>query len=264
MICGKGGSGKSTITALLARHAASKGRRVLVIDTDVSNEGLHRILGVEAPPDFTAHFGARHGRRRSSLKAPAPRMHNDPLALAEKPPHPPTPAPGTWTYDKLPEGFVSQEGTLKMIAIGKIKEADQFGKGFWTGLAVRFMKGLQLETEELVLIDVEAGLEHIDRGIGRVCDLILFVVEPSFDSIRLASTVVDLVKEDGVPLRFVLNKTDLESSALIRESLKDHSLILAELQREPALIARGLAGKPAEAGHPVAIQLLEKVSAVLA
>ncbi len=49
IICGKGGSGKSTITSLLARQYASEGKRVVVVDSDVSNVGLHRILGVEAP-----------------------------------------------------------------------------------------------------------------------------------------------------------------------------------------------------------------------
>lgn len=46
-ICGKGGSGKSTVTALMAKQLAASGRRVLVIDCDESNYGLHQQLGME-------------------------------------------------------------------------------------------------------------------------------------------------------------------------------------------------------------------------
>ena len=48
-ICGKGGSGKSTVTSLLAKELARMGKRVLVVDCDESNFGLHRQLGVELP-----------------------------------------------------------------------------------------------------------------------------------------------------------------------------------------------------------------------
>ena len=47
VICGKGGSGKSTISALLAREIAEKGNEVLVVDTDESNFGLYKQLGFE-------------------------------------------------------------------------------------------------------------------------------------------------------------------------------------------------------------------------
>ena len=56
-ICGKGGCGKSTITSLLAKALARRGKEVLVIDSDESNYGLHRQLGMELPGDFTGYFG---------------------------------------------------------------------------------------------------------------------------------------------------------------------------------------------------------------
>jgi len=58
-ICGKGGSGKSSVAALLAREYARRNRAVLVVDTDESNLGLHRLLGTDAPPDLMGYFGAR-------------------------------------------------------------------------------------------------------------------------------------------------------------------------------------------------------------
>lgn len=46
-VCGKGGSGKSTVTTLLGRYLAKQGKEVLIIDSDESNYGLHRHLGMD-------------------------------------------------------------------------------------------------------------------------------------------------------------------------------------------------------------------------
>ena len=58
-VCGKGGCGKSTVTTLLAKELARMGKKVLVVDSDESNFGLHRQLGVELPRDFTEYFGGK-------------------------------------------------------------------------------------------------------------------------------------------------------------------------------------------------------------
>ena len=59
MLCGKGGCGKSTVTALLAKEFARQGKRVLVIDCDESNYGLHQQLGLELPQDLTNFVGGK-------------------------------------------------------------------------------------------------------------------------------------------------------------------------------------------------------------
>ena len=63
LICGEGGSGKSTISALLAEELASKGHKVLVVDTDESNFGLYKHLGMEQPKDFMESLGGKAGLR---------------------------------------------------------------------------------------------------------------------------------------------------------------------------------------------------------
>ena len=67
-ICGKGGCGKSTITSLLAKALARRGKEVLVIDSDESNYGLHRQLGMDHPGDFTGYFGGKENVLNDAIK----------------------------------------------------------------------------------------------------------------------------------------------------------------------------------------------------
>ena len=63
-VCGKGGTGKSTLTALLADALRREGYTLLVMDSDESNPGLPRLLGLDTPvhpPDFSAGT-VLHGR----------------------------------------------------------------------------------------------------------------------------------------------------------------------------------------------------------
>jgi len=59
LVCGKGGCGKSTISTLLAKEINRRGGKVLVIDTDESNFGLHSQLGMDLPQDFMNYFGGK-------------------------------------------------------------------------------------------------------------------------------------------------------------------------------------------------------------
>ena len=58
-VCDKGSSGKSTVTTLLAKELARMGKKVLVVDSDESNFGLHRQLGVELPREFKEYLGGK-------------------------------------------------------------------------------------------------------------------------------------------------------------------------------------------------------------
>ena len=58
-VCGKGGSGKSTIVSLLAERFAAAGKEVLIIDSDESKDGLHRHLSMENTKEFTGCYGGK-------------------------------------------------------------------------------------------------------------------------------------------------------------------------------------------------------------
>ena len=72
-ICGKGGSGKSTIVALLASELASKGHRVIVLDSDESNACLYWMLGFDEPPQPLLELvGGNERARAAAVLGPGP------------------------------------------------------------------------------------------------------------------------------------------------------------------------------------------------
>ena len=61
VVCGKGGSGKSTVSALMAREMAASGEKVLVVDTDESNFGLYKQLGLRPAQGLHGLSGRQEG-----------------------------------------------------------------------------------------------------------------------------------------------------------------------------------------------------------
>lgn len=258
MVCGKGGSGKSLVTSLLARQYTSSGHRVVLLDADTSNTSLHRGLGVAVPPDLRDYLRALPGARETLQ------------ATRESGASVDAPLLGTWDFSSLtPECSSGTEG-LRLLRLGKLEDAEATGhfpdgrnkgKGRWVMIARPFLAGLELGGEDRLLIDTDAGLEHLARGLGHACDRFLVVVDPSHESVLLARELTRYAERLGRPLHLVLNKTDPETSGVLRDSLADPDRILGEVPRDPALQAACLAGAELPPTHPAAAALLEALEA---
>ncbi|NMB78008.1 MAG: P-loop NTPase [Methanomicrobiales archaeon] len=247
MICGKGGSGKSTVTALLALHYAAQGKRVVVLDTDVSNTGLNRILGTDAPPDLTGHFTGERSMREAMRNA---RQQGIPRG---------TPLLGRWTFDTIPPAYSARTGNLALVSVGKIRDARQFGKGRWTGLARQFLTGLELSANDRVIIDSDAGVEHLSRNLGEACDAIISVTDPTYESVRMATTISRMADKARTPFFIVLNKTNADSSAALRAALPDPSRIIADFRQDVSIQKAGFSGSPLPPGNPAVALVVGKM-----
>ena len=211
IICGKGGSGKSTITALLAKKMASRGRSVLVVDTDESNLGLHLQLGLKAPDDFMEYIGGKKAFIQEMM---------------EKMPkgEPITPLEETWSTADLPDQYIQKKDGIGLIAIGKIHE---FGEGCacpMGALSKKLIEQIGPDDADYIFIDTEAGIEHFGRGIEEGCDLILAVVEPSYESVLLCTEIRKLGNAINKPVYFILNKTDDENQDFLSEAFDTSSI----------------------------------------
>ncbi len=245
MICGKGGCGKSTISSLLAMKYAKCGKQVLVIDSDESNYGLYRQLGADLPRDFTQYFGGKRGVFNNLPKS-------DPDAkLFEHP----------WTLQDIPQEFISEKNGVKLMAIGKIHEAGEGCACAMGALARQFIDNLNLSSDEIVITDSEAGVEHFGRGVDKAADAIVMIVDPSYESLQLSEKIYEMGASIKKPVYFILNKVDESREQLMRESIRHPEAIIASIPESTEILSKGLKGEALDCDIlelQTAIEFLEK------
>lgn len=180
-VLGKGGSGKSTITVLLAKALRDSGYQVCVLDADSTNAGIHQALGFENPPvSLMDYFG---GPVFSGGKVSCP--VDDPTPLPE----------ATVDLNEVPEKYYAfdQQG-LSLFQLGKIGDKGP-GAGC-DGPVSKITRDLRIEgigDQAVTLIDVKAGLEDSARGIITSMDYIITVVDPTPASIQIAADIKELI-----------------------------------------------------------------------
>lgn len=222
IVCGKGGCGKSTISAMLAHACAQRGMNVLVVDADESNFGLHKQLGLPLPKDFTLFFGFKKGIFQDGAE--------DVFADG-------------WSFDDLPAEYVSSDGAVRLMAMGKIAQA---GEGCACPMGVltkTFLEHLKLGSNDIVIVDTEAGVEHFGRGVDRYADAILMVADPSYESIQLAGKITAMGASFGKPVYLVLNKTDDQQCEMMKDALPTDAEVIAAVPMDREILMAGLRGE---------------------
>lgn len=181
-VCGKGGSGKSTVTALLAQAFVEAGYRVIVLDSDDSNPCLGKMLGIEKEPKPL-------GELFSKQAAPDDAETND------------------WRIEDIPSEYVAGGGGIRFILTGKILDPFQGCSCSLAESARRIVERLRIGEKEVLILDTEAGVESFGRGVERNVDSVLAVVEPSYGSIELAGRIADMAQGMGISrVGAILNK----------------------------------------------------------
>lgn len=181
-IAGKGGSGKTTLSATLAGLLARRGRSVIAIDGD-TNPNLAQTLGAARPGD-----------------PPPPALPGDLLVRRED--------AGGNPYSELAlpvEEILSRFGTpapegVRLLVMGRVEHAGVGCKCRAHSIA-RYLLGELLSYSDStgdVVVDMEAGLEHLSRGTTRHVDVLLAVAEPYFRSLETARRVYELAGELGI------------------------------------------------------------------
>ena len=228
LVCGKGGSGKSTIAALLAKSMARRGYRVLVVDSDESNYGLHRQLGLDLPEPLMSFFGGKKEMIGKMMKA-FPK--GEQIKLFE----------GKWGLDSIPKEHLATKNGISLLAIGKIQD---FGEGCacpMGALAKMFLDNLVVKEKETVIVDTEAGIEHFGRGVEQGCDVILAVLDPTYESLQLSKKIIEISGKIGKDLYFVLNRVDKDSKEAMLKSV-DKDRVAAFVPEDKRIFMAGLSG----------------------
>lgn len=228
MICGKGGSGKSTISALLAKEFVKEGKSVLVIDTDESNYGLHRQLGLMLPQDFINYFGGKEAVLDGLMKS-APTFD---CSFFDK----------KWRLSDIPPEYISEKNGVKLIAIGKIHKVGEGCACTMGAIAQQFISNLEFGPNDVAITDSEAGIEHFGRDVEKDVDAILMVIDPSFESMKLFEKVQELSGSINKPVYIVLNKVNTKNEIYMREGIQDKDKIIASVPEDSNISFTGLIG----------------------
>lgn len=248
LICGKGGSGKRTLTALLARYYGKDGKTIMVVDTDESNLGLHRFLGVNHPTDLMDQMGGKQelmGKMMSAMKSSEGMMN---LQLFDQ----------EWKLQDIPPACIAENGNVKLLSIGKIHHAGEGCACPMGFVAKQFLKNLKLSDNEMVIIDTEAGLEHFGRGVEEGADAVLMVLDPSYESVLLAKKAADMTASIRLPIYFILNKVTPETSSQMRKDLPAEKII-GEIPMDQDLLSAGLTGKDIAGSSQAVIPVIQQI-----
>ena len=230
LICGKGGCGKSTVSVLLARAMRNRGRRVLLVDADESNIGLYRMLGQEMPEPLLDSLGGKRGFREKT--APGRSLGGPPALF-----------PQGMLMDALPGKCISTVDGIRVMSVGKIHH---FGEGCACPMGRLFrmlFSSLALEKNDRVIVDAAAGVEHFGRSLDGQCDLVLCVVDPSYESIMMSKRVTAFAQEAGLPAYIVLNRMAPDVEKELHTAL-DSVNIVGSLPESRALFLNTLKGRP--------------------
>jgi CO dehydrogenase maturation factor len=152
---------------------------------------------------------------------------------------------------------------MTLVSIGKILQSLEGCACPMGVLSREFLKKLHLNENMVAVVDMEAGVEHFGRGIDQSIDSVVLVVEPSFESILVASKIQEL--STGIEKRVfaVLNKMPSQKAVLKLESeLKQKGLeVIGSVPNDPELFEACLEGRSLSNGE--AFDAVDKIFAIL-
>ncbi|MCD7842870.1 MAG: AAA family ATPase [Lachnospiraceae bacterium] len=210
-ITGKGGVGKTTFAATLARLYAEEGRSVLAADADPdANLGL--ALGFDEE-DLDAIVPITKMRKLVQERTGADEF-NKIFKLNPK-------------VDDIPDKYAKKCNGVKLLVLGTVETG---GSGCVCPEHVmlkRIINHLMLRSDDVVILDMEAGLEHLGRGTTSGMDAFIVVIEPGARSVQTYRNVKRLADDLGVKQVYVVaNK--------VRDD-KDEEFIRAKIPAEDLL-----------------------------
>jgi CO dehydrogenase maturation factor len=117
------------------------------------------------------------------------------------------------------------------------------------GVLRPFLLNFQAGADDRMIVDMAAGVEHFGRSVDAHGDRIIGVIDPSFESFKLARSIMALAQGADTPIAFVLNKADDRMREAISQFI-DPALIWAEIRDQDALFMAGLEGRPIDLEDP--------------
>lgn len=192
-VAGKGGTGKTLITGTLAHLFAKNGYEVLAIDNDAS---MNLAFSIGIPEDVRKTMVPISKmneliKERTGIEGADSGIYNVNPQVSD-----------------IPDQFVVVgPNGIKLLALGTIETPSSGCLCPGNALIRTLLYNLFIKRNEVVLVDFEAGLEHLGRGTAKGVDLMAIVTEPSQKSLELSLKIGRLARELGIKnLGLIFNK----------------------------------------------------------
>ncbi len=219
-VSGKGGTGKTTLTGMLINYLVKKGKKpILAVDAD-ANANLNEVLGVEVYQTI--------GDAREQMKKDVP------VGMTKD----------VWFEMQVQQAVIEQKD-YDLIVMGRPE-----GPGCYcaaNSLARRYIDILT-DNYKYVVIDNEAGMEHLSRLTTQNVDLLFVVSDPTVRGIRTAGRILEVVRELGLNIKelaLIVNRVQGEFDPKMANLVEEIGLKLAGVIPADKTIATfDLEGKP--------------------
>ncbi len=243
-VTGKGGVGKTFIAGTLACTFAANGMKTIAIDADTS-PNLALTLGMS--PNAAARI--------------LPIAENQQI-IDEKTK---TDYPGVFKLSFTVDDVVADQAVatpcgVDLLVMGMVRA---MGKGCACpahNLIRTLLSHLIVDRDEVLIMDMEAGVEHLGRGTAKNVDIMLVLTDAHQASLITAGRIADLAREAGIPrVVYVANRvTTPDTYDHIREAANEHGVsVIASIPYDQEVLASGICGMT-----PVTNQSIAAVASV--
>ena len=207
-VTGKGGVGKSTVAGVLAHLAQMDGKTVLAVDSDpdanlafalgIPETERKQIIPISQQTDLIEERTGAKLKQFGQIFKLNPEISD--------------------IVDKCGYNFQG----INLLVLGAV-ESGGSGCACPENVFLRnLLTNIILKRDEFVIVDMEAGIEHLGRATAKGVDVMVVVVEPTFQSNATAQSIVELAKQIGIQeVRFIGNKIAMESDiAYLKDRLE--------------------------------------------
>ena len=247
-VTGKGGVGKTTVSALIAHQLKASGLDVIAIDAD-PDANLAACLGYTGskPIEPLVHLKALIEERTGVKPGTTGGMFRlNPFV------------------EDIPDQYAVDVAGIRLLVAGAVKKG---GSGCYcpeNTMIRALVSHLLLERDDALVLDMEAGIEHLSRGTIRGVDHLLVVLEPSRRSVETAQRIYQLASDIGLKsIICVGNKIRSAEDQKFLESAMPEARFLAFIPYDDNLREADMAGATAAGVSPAAEECIRALAGVL-